>query len=740
MKLKRLSAGLITLALLLTLFAFPAAADNTYSVTLPAGATGPDTVAAGEDYTFTLAEDVLVVAYAEFPDGSICAAEAIPIIDNGTVTGYTRRIPSSHITNNFEIKTFTVETTGSGAFFAGGNGSSDSPFQIANELQLLQLMAASSASAGDPTAYDGSEMHYILTDDIEFHTPISCALAPASAGVSQMAAFVRSILGPGSHGNTGFFNGTFDGNGHTITGISIVNPVDPWISLIPTNNGTIKNLNITVSSIQVENEYSPVGGSDTYNPVRFSLLSGYNTGTIDKCNVAASTANIHIGVSTAGVKYTVYIGLVASINSGTITNCSASGQVVFDGNTKQNAYLGLLCGQNLGGDIESSSTSNGSSITCTSTSATNYIGGIAGQSQGDSTTSTAAIISKCENHASVTGTAKSTVYIGGIVGSMGVAKLNTTVEYCVNNGTVSTVSPGINNEYVGGIAGRINDSNSGTTLIKGCYNISNITSYGTTRHYAGGIAGDESVLLGGEVACFSYIEANLTLPAVCYSTKSKTKSNVYILANATDEGADPASEEVELSAADFKAASLVTTLNTALGENIFVAGTDYPVFSWLAAPASATDLTAAVSNSTGATPAASVNSAVVENGTAKLNVSGSKACAVIAFDGTNYTRMTAALNADGTSYDFTVPYAEGMTFTVAVKGDLDGDGVANLDDMAVIASANLSITHNFYEAMSDLNACLGDLDGDGIANLDDMAIIASANLSPDHPFYEAIEW
>ena len=701
---KRIGAILLALVLALSLCPLPAAATGTYTVTLPAGATGETTVAAGEDYTFTLSENVLVVAYAEFPDGSVCAAEAIPIIDNATVTGYTRRIPSSHITNNFEIKTFTVETTGSGAFFAGGNGSSDSPFQIANELQLLQLMAASSASAGNPTVYDSNELHYILTDDIEFHTPISCALAPASAGASQMAAFVRSILGPGSNGNTGFFSGTFDGDNHTLSGISIVHPVDTWISLIPTNNGTIKNLNIAVSSIQVENEYSPVGGNDIYKPLRFSFLAGYNTGTIDNCHVVVSNANIHIGVTESGTKYNIYVGLIASINSGTVTNCSASGQVVFDGNTKQSAYLGLLCGQNLGGDIENSSTSNGSSITCTSTSATNYIGGIAGQSQGDSTTSTAAIISKCENHATVTGTAKSTVYIGGIVGSMGVAKLNTTVEYCVNNGTVSTVSPGINNEYVGGIAGRINDSNSGTTLIKGCYNLCNITSYSSNRHYAGGIAGDESVLLGGEVACFSYVEANLTLPGVYISTKSKTKSYVYILAEETDTDADETSAEKELSADDFKAASLVTTLNDALvaagGEAVFAAGTDYPVFSWLAP----IDLVA--ENKVAAPDAATVK-ATAENGTATLNVICDKACTVLytTDGGTTYTRLDAA--AADTGYDFTTTeYADGMTFVVAVKGDVSGDGeITSADWGSLVEAYNGS-------ALSTLNMLIGDVNGD----------------------------
>ncbi len=123
--------------------------------------------------------------------------------------------------------------------------------------------------------------------------------------------------------------------------------------------------------------------------------------------------------------------------------------------------------------------------------------------------------------------------------------------------------------------------------------------------------------------------------------------------------------------------------------------------------APAADLMAAVTNSTGTTPAATVNSAVAENGTAKLNVSSDKACVVIACVGTTYTRMNVNANADGTSYDFTVPYAEGMTFIVAVKGDVSGDGqITSTDWGSLVEAYNGS-------ALSALNMLIGDVSGDG---------------------------
>ena len=759
---KRLSAGLLMLALLLTPFAFPAAADNTYAVTLPAGATGPATVAEGEDYTFTLAENALIVAYAEFSDGSICAAEATAIInDSNTVSGYTRKIPADFITGDFEIKTFTVETDGTGAFFAGGDGSAEYPFQIATELQLLQFMASCTACSSIdltlptlPSAYVSSDMHYVLTSDIVFHTPISMRLAPIAEEEGSVYYnhyhFARSLIASNSFTDSGFY-ATFDGASHCISGLRFGYTVADYVlALIPMNNGVIKNLTLRANDAQIATSYN-ISGVDfqaNVNLVDFSALTAVNNGSIESCSVELN-ANCSIDGSTgySGTSQNTYFGLLCAENFGVIDHCTANGVIsIYQtyGNGAKGVKAGMICGTNQSGEI-TNCIAKGTLTLENNQGQENFLGGIVGYCVNETGSTEVTIVSKCENQADLCGHGATYCYVGGIVGYSVSNNADSIIEECINRGNITQHN--LKKVNMGGIVSKVVHTNSGSSVIRACCNVGSvvhgITATSRVDKSAGGITG---VLAGANITgCFTYDESNLALPAVFQISQYEggTISYTYALSGSTDLDADVTSEEKELDADGFKATSLVTDLNDALGatdDPIFVAGDAYPIFAWLAESTPAADLTAAVTNSTGATPAASVNSAVVENGTAKLNVSGSKACVVIAFDGTNYTRMTAALNADGTSYDFTVPYAEGMTFTVAVKGDLDGDGVANLDDMAVIASANLSPDHPFYAPLSDLELCLGDQDGDGIANLDDMAIIASANLSPDHPFYEAIEW
>ena len=82
-----------------------------------------------------------------------------------------------------------------------------------------------------------------------------------------------------------------------------------------------------------------------------------------------------------------------------------------------------------------------------------------------------------------------------------------------------------------------------------------------------------------------------------------------------------------------------------------------------------------------ATPIATVTS-MVENGTATLHVVADKPCVVIVqkADGT-YERLEAVKNGDG--YDFVQDdYDDSMEFFVAVKGDYNGDGKFNTNDLA----------------------------------------------------------
>ena len=70
--LKRMSVILLILSFTLTLFVIPVAAtDYTVSTSDERVILSSNSATGGEDYVFTLSEDTLIVAYAEFEDGSI---------------------------------------------------------------------------------------------------------------------------------------------------------------------------------------------------------------------------------------------------------------------------------------------------------------------------------------------------------------------------------------------------------------------------------------------------------------------------------------------------------------------------------------------------------------------------------------------------------------------------------------------------------------------------------------------
>ena len=142
--------------------------------------------------------------------------------------------------------------------------------------------------------------------------------------------------------NGASFSGTFDGQGHTVSGIYI-NSENNFQGLFGYNGGTIKNIGVTESYIK--GDYC-VGG-----------VCGRNyDGTISNCynsgNVSSNDYNV---------------GGVCGENRGTISNCYNSGTVSGD------YYVGGVCGWNNEGTISdcyNSWTVNGNGY---------YVGGVCGR-------------------------------------------------------------------------------------------------------------------------------------------------------------------------------------------------------------------------------------------------------------------------------------------------------------------------------------------------------------------------
>ncbi len=110
------------------------------------------------------------------------------------------------------------------------------------------------------------------------------------------------------------------------------------------------------------------------------------------------------------------------------------------------------------------------------------------------------------------------------------------------------------------------------------------------------------------------------------------------------------------------------------------------------------------------------------------------ACVVLVknADGT-YQKLTATI-ADGT-HSFTATLAEGDSIIVALKGDVNGDGVVNASDATLVSRACLSESHKAYKALNDQATC-----AIGTPNAAVAVMINRACLSAAHKAYKAMSW
>ncbi|MFR5827994.1 MAG: hypothetical protein ACLUE1_02465 [Adlercreutzia equolifaciens] len=283
------------------------------------------------------------------------------------------------------------------AVFASGAGTEADPYLIENASQIAAFRDA--VNAGDD--YDGTYVAPGADVDLE-----GAEWTPIGAGTRKSSGIAE--------GSTPFA-GTFDGAGHTVSGLKITSTqgADYAIGLFGILDGaTVKNL--TVADAKIAVPQSELAGILCGMLANDSTVSGVNVyGSVSgKAGVAASRAHDAIrrhrelreqrsvtaagGVGNAGgivgaAYYTTPTGRMA------ITGCRNSGSI----------------------------------------SGTDCIGGIAGLS--------ATFVSNCENSGAIAGTSYS---VGGIVGEQ---KNYGAVSGCTNSGAVSTSNASAYG--IGGIVG-----------------------------------------------------------------------------------------------------------------------------------------------------------------------------------------------------------------------------------------------------------------------------------------------
>ena len=182
------------------------------------------------------------------------------------------------------------------------------------------------------------------------------------------------------------YKGTFDGGGHTITGLTVTTN-DQFVGLFGYLNraGMVKNVVMEGIQITSNHMFGCTGG-----------VVGYSWGTIENCSVSGSVSGtVYVGgvvgaqiggsitgcSSSATVKGTVDVGGVAgqTNSSATLTACYATGNVIIEMAPKKNIAGGSLVGMNAGSSLLACyATGN---VTSTGSSTGNvHIGGLFGDS------------------------------------------------------------------------------------------------------------------------------------------------------------------------------------------------------------------------------------------------------------------------------------------------------------------------------------------------------------------------
>ena len=179
------------------------------------------------------------------------------------------------------------------------------------------------------------------------------------------------------------YKGTFDGGGHTITGLTVTTS-DQYAGLFGYigSGGTVKDVTLEEVKIESNNDMSAVGG-----------VAGRSYGTLENCSVSGSVS----GSGIAG-------GVVGYQSGGFLTGCSSSATVNAGG------VAGGVAGLTDSGTTLTACYATGDVTLESINSGGNFVGGVVGSN-------TSCTLKACYAWGSVTGSGSGTIYVGGVTGT-----------------------------------------------------------------------------------------------------------------------------------------------------------------------------------------------------------------------------------------------------------------------------------------------------------------------------------
>lgn len=337
------------------------------------------------------------------------------------------------------------------------------------------------------------------------------------------------------------FDGIFNGNNHTISGLVL--PTSRYKGLFYGNDGTIKNLNV---------EASCTGGG----------ISGAICASNYK-NIINCSANLTANMDSQTDNTSPSLGGICGSNSGTVKDCYATGELTSTGKFMK---TGGIVGSN-GGTI-TNCINEATIISTTQPYYTNCTGGITGYNHSGQ-------ITKCINNGLLN---LKCAYGGGIVGE----SYNGSIDECANKGNIVSNDPATPNE-IAGLVGRTTSS-----TITNSYNTGSINyDKSIYNNYSQRVAGLVADMQGNVTIANCYASGTVTIPATyaigyaAFGSTNSVTTNCYYDSDVTTLTTN-LTETVAtgLTTAEMKASSFVEQLGDAYVADTNNLNNGYPVFSW----------------------------------------------------------------------------------------------------------------------------------------------------------------
>ena len=176
------------------------------------------------------------------------------------------------------------------------------------------------------------DINAILTSDITVNTGVLKADGTLADDVSGFTSWTPI----GTISSMKSFSGTFDGRGHTISGLYFNDENVDYVGLFRINTGTIKNVGVIASYFHGKNMVGAVCGQNFYGTITNCFSSSTIIGNIQTGGVCGFsyqsnfTRNYNTGSVLAGASVGGVCGYIS--NCTTVSDCYNTGSVTCDGN------------------------------------------------------------------------------------------------------------------------------------------------------------------------------------------------------------------------------------------------------------------------------------------------------------------------------------------------------------------------------------------------------------------------